>query len=486
MRLARRLGTIEVMQTTVENKPLEQIDADALIVPVMEGATESRFGALALCESGEVGGKPLEFTILHNVPGFAAKRILLAGAGKSAKFDAAEMRKLAGAAVRFLKPKGIKRVAIALEGPATDADFAAAAVEGAILGDYEPDRHKSGEKKALDSVTIVGAQESAAQRGEILAGAQNFARALANEPANLLTPMKMADAARAMCAEAGLSCEVLEREAMEKLGMGALLGVAIGSAEPPALVVIRYTPAAAKSKDHLGLVGKGVTFDTGGISIKPSEGMEKMKYDMCGGAAMMGAMQAIAKLKPAVTVTAFIPCVENMPGSRAQRPGDIVTAMSGKTIEVLNTDAEGRLILADAMAYARQQGVTHMVDAATLTGAIVVALAHIHVGLFSNDDALRDRVLKASAAEGERMWAMPLDDDYKEYLKSAFADLGNIGGRAGGAITAAAFLKEFAEDTPWVHLDIAGTAWLDDAKPYMAKGPTGLPVRTLVRLAMDW
>jgi leucyl aminopeptidase len=296
----------------------------------------------------------------------------------------------------------------------------------------------------------------------------------------------MAEEARKMAAAFHLECDVLEREQMEKLGMGALLGVAQGSAEPPALIVIRYKPARAGSTDHLGLVGKGVTFDTGGISIKPAEGMEKMKYDMSGGAAMIGAMQAIAQLKPALTVTAFIPCVENMCGSRAQRPGDIVTAMSGKTIEVLNTDAEGRLILADALAYARQQGCTHLVDAATLTGAVVVALAHIHVGVFANNDALQERVLKASKAEGERMWPLPMDDDYKEYLKSAFADLGNIGGRWGGAITAAIFLKEFAEDTPWVHLDIAGTAWLDDAKPYLAKGPAGVPVRTMVRLAMDW
>jgi leucyl aminopeptidase len=474
------------MQITVERKPLEQVEAEALIVPVMEGAKESRFGAAELCESGEIAGKPLEFTLLHNISGIAAKRVLLAGGGKAEKFDPAEMRKLIGAAVRFLKPKSIKRIAIVVEGAFSGDDFAAAAVEGAILGDYEPDRYKGGDKKSLESVVIVGGKEAAAKRGQILADSQNFARALANEPANLLTPLKMAEAARAMSAEFGLGCEVLERAQMEKLGMGALLGVAQGSAEPPAFIVIRYKPATAKTKDHLALVGKGVTFDTGGISIKPSEGMEKMKYDMSGGAAMIGAMRAIAQLKPALAVTAFIPCVENMPGSRAQRPGDIVTAMSGKTIEVLNTDAEGRLILADALAYARKQGVTHMVDAATLTGAIVVALAHIHVGLFSNDDAMRDRVLNAAKAEGERMWAMPLDEDYKEYLKSAFADLGNIGGRWGGAITAAAFLKEFAEDTPWVHLDIAGTAWLDDAKPYMAKGPTGLPVRTLVRLAMDW
>jgi len=242
----------------------------------------------------------------------------------------------------------------------------------------------------------------------------------------------------------------------------------------------------ASSPSHLGLVGKGVTFDTGGISIKPADGMEKMKYDMAGGAAMIGAMRAIAQLKPSIAVSAFVPCVENMPGSRAQRPGDIVTAMSGKTVEVINTDAEGRLILADAITYARRQGCTHLVDAATLTGAVVVALGHLNVGLFANNDAMRDRVLTAAKAEGERMWVMPLEDDYKEYLKSAFADIANVGGRWGGAVTAAIFLREFSEDTPWVHLDIAGTAWLDENKPHMAKGPTGLPVRTLVRLAMEW
>jgi len=289
-----------------------------------------------------------------------------------------------------------------------------------------------------------------------------------------------------LASEFGLECEVLDREQMAALGMGALLGVAQGSAEPPCLAVLRYKPAEPRGKAHLGLVGKGVTFDTGGISIKPAEGMEKMKYDMAGGAAMLGAMRAIAQLKPAIPVTAFVPCVENMPGSRAQRPGDIVAAMSGKTIEVINTDAEGRLILADALVYARRQGCTHLVDAATLTGAIVVALGHLNVGLFANDDDMRGRVLAAAKAEGERMWAMPLEDDYKEYLKSPFADIANVGGRWGGAVTAAMFLKEFAEETPWVHLDIAGTAWLDDAKPYLSKGPSGVPVRTLVRLAVDW
>ena len=328
--------------------------------------------------------------------------------------------------------------------------------------------------------------DDAVARGRILAEAQNFTRGLVNEPANRLTPWKVVEAAQKMASEYQLECEVLEREQMEKLGMGALLGVAQGSAEPPALIVIRYRPAQAESKAHLGLVGKGVTFDSGGISIKPAEGMEKQKSDMAGGAAVIGAMRAIAQLKPTIPVTAFIPCVENMPGSRAQRPGDIVTAMSGKTIEVISTDAEGRLILADALTYARQQGCTHLVDAATLTAAIVVALGHLNMGLFANDEAMRDRVLQAAKAEGERMWPMPLEDDYKEYFKSAFADLANAGVRWGGAVTAAMFLKEFAGDTPWVHLDIAGTAWLEESKPFLAKGPSGVPMRTLVRLATQW
>jgi leucyl aminopeptidase len=477
------------MQITLETRPLERVETDALIVPVFEGSQESRFGAADLVKSGEITGKSLDMTILHHPQGVAATRVLLAGGGKAEKFTPAEQRRLAAAAVRLLKTKSIKRVAFALGSAFAGPEFAQAAVEGAILGDFEPDNYKTDEKKSITSFAMVGdsaAFQEAVRRGTIVGEAQNFTRSLVNEPANRLTPTDVAHAAQLSATEFGLECEVLNREQMANLGMGALLGVAQGSAEPPALVVMRYQPASPKPGVHLGLVGKGVTFDTGGISIKPAEGMEKMKYDMAGGAAMIGAMRAIAQLKPSIRVTAFVPCVENMPGSRAQRPGDIVTSMAGKSIEVINTDAEGRLILADSLTYARSQGCTHLVDAATLTGAIVVALGHLHVGLFSNNDALRDRLLKASQAEGERMWPMPLDDDYKEYLKSAFADLANVGGRWGGAITAAYFLKEFAEDTPWVHLDIAGTAWLDDTKPYSAKGPTGLPVRTLVRLALDW
>ena len=478
------------MKIAVEPKLAGQVEADALIVPVFEGRRDARFGAADLFDSGEVAGKSLELTLLHHAPGVRATRVLLAGGGKPEKFDAAEMRRLCGAAVRFLKSKSIKTLAFALDPEFVGDGFASAVIEGAILGDFEPDRYKTnGDKKSIDAFTLAGdtpGLDAAVERGRVLGEAQNFTRDLVNQPANRLTPLVMADAARKMAAEFGLECAVLDRDAMEKLGMGSLLGVAQGSAEPPVLIVLGYRPAIARDNVHLGLVGKGVTFDTGGISIKPAEGMEKMKYDMAGGAAMLGAMRAIAQLQPAIRVSAFVPCVENMPGSRAQRPGDIVTAMNGKTIEVVNTDAEGRLILADALTYARRQGCTHLVDAATLTGAVAVALGHLNVGLFASDDSMRDRVLSASRMEGERMWPLPLEEDYKEYLKSSFADIANVGGRWGGAVTAALFLKEFAEDTPWVHLDIAGTAWLDEAKPYLAKGPTGLPVRTLVRLAMDW
>jgi leucyl aminopeptidase len=484
------------MQTTLERLPLEQIETDAAVVVAFEGAVLDRLpGALKeLGETGEVAGKPGELTLVHFPGGLKAKRLLIAGAGKREKFSPAELRKIAGAAVRHLKSRSIKQGALFLDAGLAMPENVAAAVEGAITGHYEPDQYKTEEKdkKQIERFVVAvggagGELDQALERGRCVGEAQNLARDFVNEPANRLTPLLLAERARQVAAEAGLECEVLDRDRMRQLGMGALLGVAQGSAEPPALVVLRYRPESApQGLAHLGLVGKGVTFDTGGISIKPADGMEKMKYDMAGGAATVAAMRAIAQLKPRIVVTGLVPTVENMPGSRAQRPGDIVTTLSGKTVEVINTDAEGRLILADAITYARRLGCTHLVDAATLTGAIVVALGHIHVGMFANNDELLAKVQSAAKAAGERMWPMPLDDDYKEYLKSPFADLPNIGGRWGGAITAAYFLKEFAENTPWVHLDIAGTAWLDDSKPFMAKGPTGVAVRTFVNLAMNW
>ncbi len=446
--------------------------------------------AKELYDSGEFSGKALEIAVLHHPTGLKAKRLVLAGGGKRERFDPAELRKLAGAALRALKPKGARNIVLALDEPYRSDAFAAAAVEGALLADAEADRYKTDPKKnekQVDRFAVLGGSQSALNYGRIVAESQNFSRSLANEPSNLLTPMRLAERAREMAAEQGLECEILDQDRMRHLGMGALLGVAQGSAEPPALIIVRYKPAApGPSKDHLGLVGKGVTFDTGGISIKPAEGMEKMRYDMAGGAAVLGAMRAIAQLKPAIPVTALVPAVENMPGSRAQRPGDIVTTLAGKTVEVLNTDAEGRMILIDALTYAQRLGCTHLVDAATLTGAVVVALGAVNVGAFGNDEAFLNKFLSAAKAEGEKMWQLPLDEEYKEQLKSAFADLHNIGGRPAGSITAAMFLRDFVGETPWIHLDIAGTAWLDDAKPYMAKGASGVGVRTFVKLAESW
>jgi len=496
------------MQTTVLVRAIEEVEADVLVVVAFdkdsaggglgEGAAkraDATTGWLTeLYAAGEFKGKSLETALLHRPPGFQARRLLVIGGGKAEKLTPAEVRKIAGTAVRCVKPKGMHTVALALDAPFAGASSVAAAIEGAVLADYEPDLYKSDRSDAgrIDSFSLLvpsvdAAIESAARCAAVVAEAQNFTRALASEPANVMTPSALADRARALAAEQGLECEVLDRARMQQLGMGALLGVAQGSQEPPCLIVVRYRPEnGAGANAHLALVGKAVTFDSGGISIKPSDKMDLMKFDMSGGAAVLGAMRAIAQLKPAVPVTAFVPAVENMPGGRAQRPGDIVKTLSGKTVEVLNTDAEGRLILADAMTYARNLGCTHIVDAATLTGAIVVALGNVYTGLFPSDDGFAARVVRAAETAGEKMWRMPVDDEYKEALKSNYADLPNIGNRMGGAITAAMFLKEFTADAPWVHLDIAGTAWLEEAKPFLAKGPSGVTVRTMVNLVLDW
>jgi len=495
------------MQVILTNQSFTAVEADALIVLQFEAegrpATPSYDAVRAanpewLAEvesSGEAKGRPFETTVLHRPQGFQAKRLVLAGAGKADKFDPAALRRLIGAVVRKSKGNGAAKLVFALDDVYATGDFAAAIAEGVHIGNHEVDTHKSkkDERTELVEFRVVTAESPEAlqlffYRGNIVGECQNFTRDLANEPGNILTPAVLVERTRAMAETVdGLEVEVLDRDRMAQLGMGSLLGVAQGSPLPPFLIIVRYKPATpSTSTDHLALIGKAVTFDTGGVSIKPADGMEKMKYDMAGGAAVLGAMLAIASLKPTVPVTAYVPAVENAVGGNAQRPGDIVTSLSGKTIEVLNTDAEGRLILVDAIEYAKRQGATHMVDVATLTGAIVVALGHIHVGLFSNNDAFRQQVQASAARQGEKMWHMPLDDEYREYLKSPFADIGNIGGRYGGAITAAYFLKEWVGDIPWVHLDIAGTGWLDDNKPYMPKGPSGVCVRTFVDLALNW
>lgn len=475
----------------------EGLDCDALVLFEFEGSARPELTAplAPYRESGEITGKASELTLLHSLAGYRARRVLIAGAGKREKFELSSLWKLAAAATRLLKGKGAKQIAIALEAGFDSADHVTTTAQAVIEASWEPDRLKTSPDKdgsrVVEALTIAlpavtPALESALEAGRILGEAANLTRDISVEPPNRLTPLALAAQAQAMAKANGLRCEVLDQDRMRQLGMGALLGVAQGSAEPPALIVMEYTPAAGPNPVKLALVGKGVTFDTGGISIKPSESMEKMKFDMCGAAAVIGAMQAIARLKPSISVLGVVPTVENMPGSKAQRPGDIVTSLSGKTIEILNTDAEGRLILADAITYAKQLGCTHMVDAATLTGAIVVALGNSYSGVFTNDDSLLDRWMKAAKRASEKMWQLPVEDEYREMLRNVYADLGNIGGRAGGSCTAAAFLKEFVGETPWIHVDIAGTAWLDDAKPWMAKGPTAIPLGTFVRLATDW
>jgi leucyl aminopeptidase len=497
------------MQITLATQPFATIETEALVSYVFEDGdpVQGRIAEIdraangllkKLAKSGEFTGKTLETTLIHAPAGLKAARLLLIGAGKREKFDLAALRKIAGAALRYLKSRGIHNFAfLARESGATE-DTAQALAEGAIAADFESDKYKTDKKndKYIDSVLLAGysdaertAGEKGLTRGRIIAESQNFARDLINEPSNKLTPRILAEKAEAMAKQAGLAVEILDEKKIAELKMGALLSVAQGGPESPRMIVITYTPANPKpGAPVIGLVGKAVTFDTGGISIKPSEGMEKMKYDMAGGATMIGVMRALAALKPNVKVICVVPSTENMPGGKAQKPGDIQTAMSGKTIEVLNTDAEGRLILADGVHYAKQLGATHLVDAATLTGAIVVALASINVGVFSGaDQSWTDRVLASAKAAGEKMWQLPMDDEYREFIKGTVADIQNIGsGKGGGSITGAWFIREFAGDTPWVHLDIAGTAWNDDAKPWLAKGPTGVALRTLVHLAMSY
>jgi leucyl aminopeptidase len=451
--------------------------------------------AQAVLDGGEFKAESCETLLLHAPASFKAKRLLLIGLGKAAKLTIHEVRKGAGVAVRFAKPRGLREVAIAV--PVTDGLdpklTARAVAEGAVLGDYDSDTYRSDRKdRSVQTVQVVASEsfdhaaaEAGLREGVIVGESQNFARELVNEPGNRLTPTILGERAAAMSREVGLRCEVHSTEKMRELKMGAFLSVAQGSDEPPALIVMTYEPPNPSPGPVLGLVGKGITFDTGGISIKPADSMEKMKYDMAGGAAMIGAMRAIAQLQPPVRVVAVVCATENMPSGKAYKPGDVEIAMPapgkpGKAIEIINTDAEGRLVLADGLTYAKQLGATHLIDAATLTGAVGVALGLLYAGIFANEDDTYNRFTEALKISGERFWRLPLDDEYREVIKSSIADIKNTGGRYGGAINAAMFLKEFAEDTPWLHLDIAGTAWSDDAKHWSASGPTGVAVRSVV------
>jgi leucyl aminopeptidase len=485
------------MNTKLVSGKLERISSDLLVIFAFDAADKKQPGKQAIkvlaagsavtkaagtiLAGGEFAAGSCETALLHDPDGFKAKRILLVGLGK---VTLPEVRKAAGAAVRFAKPRKLRELTIAIPEGLNPAAAARALVEGAYIGDFDPDTYRSDRKdQSIEQLNIVGAGsavEAAVREGIILGEAQNFARSLVNEPGNVMTPTVLGQKAAEMCGQYGLKCEVYGAEKLKELKMGAFWGVAKGSQEPPALIVMTYEPAKAPASPVLGLVGKGITFDTGGISIKSADGMEKMKYDMAGGATMIGAMQAIAQLKPAVKVIGIVCAAENMPSGSAMKPGDIQIAMSGKSIEIINTDAEGRLVLADGLAYARQLGATHLIDAATLTGACVVALGMVNAGAFSNDDETYRHFTDATEISGERFWRLPVEDDYREFIKSNIADIMNTGGsRWGGAITAAMFLKEFVEDTPWIHLDIAGVAWTEEAKPWIAKGPSGIPVRSV-------
>ncbi|MBI4409086.1 MAG: leucyl aminopeptidase [Gemmatimonadetes bacterium] len=455
-------------------------------------------GITRLLEAGDFRGKKDESLVLYPRDGeSAAERLLLVGLGKREECTAERVRRALGTAVRQAERLGVGELAVSLDALDEASErmgayqAARAALEGAILAawDFRELKTKLEEdapRAQVNAITLVarGSEEArefcdAARFAQAAAGAENLARSLASRPGNVATPSHLAQVAEALGREHGLLVTVLDRAAMRGEGLGALLAVAQGSEEEPRFIVLEYR-GGAQDQRPLALVGKGVTFDSGGISIKPAEKMEEMKYDMSGAAAVLGALRAVAELELPINVVGLIPATENLPSGRAIKPGDVVTSHLGKTIEIVNTDAEGRLILADALAYARRFQPQAILDAATLTGAVVVALGNHAIGLMGNDGDLIDEVRAVGQRVGQRCWPLPLWDEYREQLDSQVADIKNTGGRPAGTITAAWFLKEFVGDTPWAHLDIAGTAWRDDALPYLRKGATGVPTRLFV------
>ncbi len=494
------------MKVELTRAKLEEVETDVLVVPVFEDEdqTSDSFAALKastdnlvaeVLQSREFRAKAGDFYLIPRPPKVKARRLLLCGAGKRQWYDADAIRQFMSTTFAKLRYVNFEKVAVFHRGGADTEAAACAAVEGLVLALYDPEEYKTSNRSRprISEITFVSADKvkrdkvlQKMERAKVLAECANFARHLINQPGNVINPLVLAEKAQQVAKEGGLKIDILNEKQMQQKGMNALLGVARGSSVPPRLIVLRYRPAGWVKKRHrrrgsLALVGKGVTFDSGGISLKPAQSMEEMKADKAGACAVLGVMKAISKLKPNREVFAVIPSVENMPSGSAQRPGDIVTSLSGKTIEITNTDAEGRLILADALAYARRLGAGEIVDIATLTGACVVALGHVCAGLFSSDDDLRDRLMEASRRAGEKLWQLPLDNDYKKEIQSDIADMKNSGGRSGGASYAAKFLQEFVEDTPWAHLDIAGVdLFKDETSPL--KGASGFGVRTLAEL----
>lgn len=480
-------------------------DTDLLIQPVFEGEPPTSDDPFVVATAGEVNrasasgefkGKLFDLFFAPIVdPRWKARRVVLAGVGRRADFSVDRLRRAATAAGLAARQRRYERVGLLWAELAELAHSSQAIAEGLVLADFDAAQYKTDDERAshfraLQIVLLADASHdvrktvsAAADRGRMFGESCNAARALANEPGNALTPRVFAERATTLAAEARLGVDVLDERQIGDLGMGLLMGVARGSAEPPRIIVLRHDPPGAPAAPVLGLVGKGITFDTGGISIKPADGMERMKDDMAGGAAVLCAMRAISLLGAPIRVIGVVPTTENMPGGRAIKPGDILRGASGKTVEVLNTDAEGRLILGDGLWYAQKLGATHLVDVATLTGSCVVALGKITSGLFGTPSEWVDVVRRAAERAGDRVWPMPLFEEYRDQLRSDIADLTNTGGRPAGAITAALFLKEFSGGIPWAHIDIAGTAWTEEPKPYMPRGATGVAVRTLAELA---
>jgi len=482
---------------------ITEVEADAIVVNLCEGVTQpggatgaadrALLGLIGqLIASGEIKGKLHEVTVIHSAGRVPAMRVVVAGLGKSDQFDLERVRQVMGAVARRLQGKGVRTLATIVHGAGIGGlDPAAAAqqcVQGAFLGAFRTETHTTGEAPPeLERLLVVeqdagklAEMEPAVARGEVIGEETDLARYLTNEPSNLLTPRVLAEKAEAACRELGLACQVLGPDEIRELGMNAMLAVARGSDEPCQLIVMRYQAEGARGT--LGVVGKGITFDTGGINIKPSEGMERMRGDMAGGADVLAIMRIVARLQPALNVIGVIGATENMPSGHASKPGDVVRSLSGKTIEIDNMDAEGRLVLADCLEYARREGAQRLVDLATLAGATVTALGHVAAGMTANNPEWAEQVKAAAARAGEKVWQMPLYPEYRELLKSMVADISNHSGRPAGAVTGAAFLSEFAGDTPWAHLDIAGTSWSEQDKPYAAKGPTGAGIGTVMEL----
>jgi leucyl aminopeptidase len=461
--------------------PLEPLDQ------ITDGAVKS------VISSGEFKPKLHQTCKIYKPAGLNARYLLLIGAGKKDKFDPAKFREIVGTTVRSARSSVCATVAFFCRGISSTGLASRLAAEGALWGNYEADIYKTRDKeqKSIENFWILFEGEvrlneasEGIRRGTIVGNAVSFARTLANEPSNILTPTRFAERAVKIGEEAGLNVQIIERDEMEKLGMNALLAVSRGSEEPPKLIVLRVKGQENRDAGSplYALVGKGVTFDSGGISLKPPDKMDEMKGDMAGGAAVLAAMIALAQIGSRCPVIGLIPAVENLPSGKAAKPGDVIKSFLGKTVEIINTDAEGRLILADAMAYARTLGATNIVDIATLTAAVVVALGHINAGLMGTDQTTIDLLRDKCSITGEKLWQLPLDDEYAKAIKSEIADIKNVGNKAAGVITAAKFLQEFVEDTPWVHLDIAGMDIDHDGRPFACKGATGFGVRTLVQL----